>query len=299
MHVFNKKCPYSLRQIADIDSSREHVIPDALGGPNGLALNADAETNNKLGEGVDARLINSPLMAMSASRARVQTRSGPVTLKLQGELLADESPVDIRISEDGSTNFRSRVPVVKDRTTGEVVAVRGFGGAAQKQLEDLSTGHARKGRVVLAGEATTLDPTTHVSVGYNRVEVEQALAKIAYLTAVWTFGDAFLDTAAAGAFRALVLGPLASEPLANDGIAIRQDEPDEPPVLPPRDNEHHLHCAALDGVLFVRVSLFCSPLFTRKFLALLNLSGAARTSRLILVDATTKTFEERKDLLPS
>lgn len=105
----------SLELIANIESNREHIIPDALGGPNSLALNADAKTNSELGEGLDSRLINSPLMAMLASRAGVQARSGPVTVKLQGQLLADGSPVDIRISEDGDTTFVLEFPWLKIR----------------------------------------------------------------------------------------------------------------------------------------------------------------------------------------
>jgi len=293
--MFNTKCPYTLEPIAEIDSNREHIIPDALGGPNGFALNADAMANSTFGDGVDATLINQPLMLMKASQAEVETRSGPVVVKLQGTLVSDGSPSDIRIFEDGRATFRSRIPVVKDPNTGEVIGVRGYGDAAKKQADALRAGNAKKGRIVVTGESVAGDPTTNVRLRHDLAADDQGLGKIAYLTAVWTLGDTFIDTPAAAAFRKLIFGPPTRESIDASGVRVLRDDGSEAPFIPPSAREHHLICATTGGTLFVYVSLFCDHLFTRSYIAPLAFSDS---SRAIVVNATDKTFEELSDFLP-
>ena len=293
--MFNTKCPYTLKPISAIDCSREHIIPDALGGPNGFALNADAKVNSAFGNGVDGTLINQPLMLMKASQAGVRTHNGAVVVKLQGTLVSDGSPTDIRIFEDGQATFRSRIPVVKEPTTGEVIGVRGYGEAAQQQVDALRAGHARKGRAVVAGKPVVGDSTTNVQVKHDLAADDQGLGKIAYLTAVWTLGDAFIDTPTAAAFRKLIFGPPTREAIDASGVRVLRDDGSGQPIMPRSAREHHLICAITDGMLVVHVTLFCESLFTRSYVAPLAFSDSRRA---ILVSASDKTFQERSDLLP-
>ena len=61
------RCPYTLRPIGEIDTSREHVILDALGGPDGYSVTADRMANNRLGETVDAAFLADSIVEMMSS----------------------------------------------------------------------------------------------------------------------------------------------------------------------------------------------------------------------------------------
>lgn len=67
----NRTCPYTGLPISKVVASREHIVPDALGGPNGFALAADRAQNSRYGQTVDSRLINSTLMGKAAVEAGV------------------------------------------------------------------------------------------------------------------------------------------------------------------------------------------------------------------------------------
>lgn len=81
----NKTCPYTCLPISKVVASREHIVPDALGGPNGFALKADRDRNSRYGDTVDARLIQSTLMGQAAADANVMTRTGPAEWSALGK----------------------------------------------------------------------------------------------------------------------------------------------------------------------------------------------------------------------
>lgn len=126
----NTICPYTTNQLSADKFSREHIIPDALGGPNAFALRADALANSQHGAKVDSHLIHADFVAMLASKVGVKTRSGTSAWQLPGQLRADRSRV---VAEFSGNSVRPRFtrPVETDPTTGRVIAVKGFGADAR------------------------------------------------------------------------------------------------------------------------------------------------------------------------
>lgn len=117
----NELCPYTVRPVGDIECNREHIIPDALGGPNGFALKTHALTNLKLGATVDSRLSNSEIMCMAAMMAGVRSRSGSVSWRGRGELSSDGSRIEFDFSK-AKRKLHFHKPVVPIRRQGRYLA---------------------------------------------------------------------------------------------------------------------------------------------------------------------------------
>ena len=65
------KCPYSLKLLNEIEeTSREHIILDSLGGPDGYWVAASKRENNELGRTMDAIFQAEPLVALLSSKVR-------------------------------------------------------------------------------------------------------------------------------------------------------------------------------------------------------------------------------------
>ena len=290
----NTICPYTTQPVASIQSSREHIVPDALGGPNAFALAADKTKNSTYGQTVDARLINSPLMGMLAARAGVETRSGPSTWSARGELLDGAHPVDVRGS-GAEVGFRLRKPVDIDSVTGMPKGVMGFGEAAEQELARVTKDLERKGMTVVPGEQLTRDPTVHVSINHNLAETAQGLGKIAYLATVRVFGDAFINTAGAAQYRSWIDAELTTEALQATGLLTLP--PSVAPQIPVSVTHvnHVISCWVVDGRVFTMVSLFNAPLFTRGFLvATPELTLPPFVGKVMVIDAAKKTLEEHE-----
>lgn len=135
--------------MASIDASREHIVPDAQGGANGFALFADRERNGQYGEGVDSRLIHSPLVGLIATQHGVVTRSGAATVRQRGSLTEGAAAVAASFPKH-EVSFRVRAPVVHDEA-GNLVAVRGFGAAAEVELKRVQRDFRKKGLKELDG----------------------------------------------------------------------------------------------------------------------------------------------------
>ena len=289
--MHNTICPYTCQPVSAIDASREHIIPDALGGPNEFALGADRACNSTYGEGVDSNLINSPLVSLSATRYGVETRSGEAQMRKRGVLTADASPVDVTFSKD-EVKLRMRMPVVKDEN-GNLVAVRGFGYAAQAELQRLERDFKKKGRSVIAGEPTPLAPEVKVSLVHNHNHVQQGLAKIAYLATVWTVGDAFVNTSAGGLFRAYINSAPETDDLKAVGLAaVRVDDLKE--AMPDMPGHYHVIICRRDGSqIATAIRLFGQDLLTRMFVVEApELPASAPMTRILIVDSIEKTLEE-------
>lgn len=287
----NVVCPYTCQPVSAIDASREHIIPDALGGPNGFALAADRKCNSKYGEGVDSNLLNFPLVSLSATRYGVETRSGEAQTRERGVLKLDASPVDATFLKD-EVQLRMRTPVVKDET-GKLVAVRGFGEAAQKELERLERDFKKKGRTVVAGESTPLEPEVRVPLVHNFNHLQQGLAKIAYLATVWTLGDAFIKTAAGAKFRAYIDAAPDRDVLIAVGLAAIQTRGLKA-AMPELPAHYHLIICKREGVqVTTTVRLFGLDGLTLTFICQTEeLPMSLPKTRIIAVDSIEKTFEE-------
>jgi hypothetical protein len=91
-----------LKPLAEIkETSREHIILDSLGGPDGYWVAACKKENNELGRTVDAEFQAEPLIAALSSKVGVKTRSGVAAWTLPGELVDGNRPVEVTIPEAG------------------------------------------------------------------------------------------------------------------------------------------------------------------------------------------------------
>jgi hypothetical protein len=287
----NVICPYTCLPIESIDASREHIVPDALGGANGFALVADRVRNGQYGEGVDSRLIHSPLVSLMAVQHGVVTRSGDATLRQRGTLTEGGDAVDATFSKD-EVSFRLRTPVVCDEA-GNLVAVRGFGDAAAAELRRIERDFKKKGRTVVAGEPSALGSEVKVGLAHNFDHVKQGLAKIAYLATVWTLGDAFISTAAAARFRAYI--DAEPTPSALEAVGLRVDQrrgvgaamPNLPAFF------HVITCMREGSQVATMVRLFNTDLLTATFVVTTpELPVAAQRTRLMAVNAVDKSLED-------
>lgn len=186
-------CPYKGIPISELDSTnREHVIPDALGGPNAFTVLADSQMNSMFGSGIDAYLINNIVSRGIASRLGVQTRSGPATLTLSGTNNVTGTPVHATIRK-GSFDVKFTNNSVTNPATGELMGFVGMDSDAENALERANKARAKRGKgTFIAGEAEQIDATFTGSVGLNLDLLARGLLKIGYLTAVFTLGDKFI-----------------------------------------------------------------------------------------------------------
>lgn len=283
----NSVCPYTCHPVSTIDSSREHIVPDALGGPEAFALAADIKRNSTYGATVDSRLIRSPLIGMLAARAGVETRSGPSTWKAQGRLMEDGSPVELVGNKD-SVTFRFRKPVDVDPETRQVRGVKAFGADIDTELARVTRDLERKGRTVVPTGTKNLDSRVHGSFEHNLSESVQGLTKIAYLATVWALGDDFIETDAAATYRLwLDVEPTVpnfeSAGLQPLGVSMFK--------RPGKPAQHHIACIARSGKVLTGVRLFGEPIFE---IALAVDVPEMRLpdghGRFVTIDATKRTF---------
>lgn len=291
-HMNNRLCPYTSSLVTSLDANREHIIPDALGGPNSFAVRADRTMNERYGATVDSRLIHAPIVSLLAAKLGVTSRSGPTASRAKGSLVEDGSPVDVEFSSS-SVSFRIRKPVVHDDQTGELAAVRGFGNDAQKQLARIARDLSKKGQTVIAGAASVSTSQVRVRLTHNRLHVEQGLGKIAYLATVWTLGDSFIATAAAAKYRAYIGAEPLNEAMATTGLCAMPISKlrDAMPNL--SEAYHLILCSQRGNRVTTLVRLFNSDLLSAVYVVnVAELPKSAPTTRIIAVHSVKRTLEQ-------
>lgn len=293
----NLICPYTTRAIADIETNREHIVPDALGGPNGFALRACQLKNTHYGASIDSRLIHAPWVNFQAASLGIDTRNGPTLMRARGELATDGSAVDITFGKN-SISSRLRVPVVRDPVSGVITGVRGFGDDARNELARIQKQLRKKGREVSVDRSEPLNSKVKSRLSYDRREVAHGLGKIAYLMTVWTLGDAFVETAGAGQYRAWIEAEPSDDAFIATGLrilplkSVNKARPEVPKHF------HVLTCLRMGQQVATTVQLFGEALLG--FGALVDtpeLPASASKIRIVLIDPLSKTFEERETAL--
>lgn len=286
----NETCPYTGQPISQGDASREHIVPDALGGPNGFALKADRVRNSQYGETVDSRLISSPLMGKAAAEAGVVTRSGPATWSVGGVLEADGAAVQLTGSHAG-VDFRFRQPVEVVSDAGGVMAIRGFGRATDKEIARVRKDLRRKGRDLgIVEERQTVNPVVRGLFEHNLSEALQGLTKIAYLATVWAVGDEFIVTQAGARYRSWI----DAEPTATalEAAGLHPAGRSMFSVGGPND-QHLISCMAAGDHLVTGVRLFSKPYFEVTIaVEVPELHLPHGHGWLATIDAKSKTFQE-------
>lgn len=294
----NQVCPYTTKPVSEIRASREHIVPDALGGPEAFALRACEAKNSDYGSTVDSRLIHSPNVSFLTMSLGIKTRSGPARMRTRGELLSDGAPVDIVFSKN-SIDTRLRTPVVKDADTGEIVGVRGFGDNAKKEFDAIQKRLRRKGREVTYTRSEPMDSRVKGRLTYDRIDVMQGLGKIAYLMTAWTLGDKFIDCQNASQYRQWIeakpteadLDATELRVLPAQAVIQIQRVLEHPSLDASR--KHILTCSLASGRTVSTVRLFGSPLLA--FGAVIDvpdLAPAPPNVRIVKIDPVAKDFDE-------
>lgn len=285
----NETCPYTCLPILEVDASREHIIPDALGGPNGFALVADVARNSRYGKTVDSRLINSTLMGLAAAEAGVMTRSGPATWSMRGNLEADGAAVQLT-GTHAVVDFRFRQPVEVD-AVGGVKAIRGFGPAVDKEVARVRKDLRRKGRDLgILEERQTINPVVRGRFEHNLSEALQGLTKIAYLATVWAIGDEFISTEAGARYRSWIDAEPNAAAIEAAGLQLagRSMFSEGGP-----NNQHLISCMAAGDHLVTGVRLFSKPYFEVTIAVQVpELKLPHAHGWLAAIDAKAKTFRE-------
>lgn len=189
------RCPYTLRALTDLaEVSREHIIPDALGGPNGYSVQACRATNSEFGRTHDAAFLNEPLIAMMRTQHGVEGRSGPAKWKMEGETLGEGRPVQITFSESAVDVYHKKPVEVHQDENGKGYRIVAPSPQSDEVLEQLKKGLARKGMAITEPKVEKEEQQTihsRLTIDFNVLQA--GLMKIAYLAAFDFIGDVFLD----------------------------------------------------------------------------------------------------------
>ena len=261
--------------------SREHVIPNALGGPDGLCtFDVCKGCNSRLGETIDGDFAKQPLVVMLRHRHRLQGYSGNIPdLTMPATSMQSQDAYTMRVTSEGEVSF-TRPPDVRKNTTaaGQLhVEVGGDEGQIRAIIEGMRRKYAAKGyiaRNLYGSEMRDLDQSIEDAPSIETREfkvqtpldislVRRALIKVAFnfghvvLGPQWTFGPG------AKRLREAVLGELGEAEIdacvMGLGSGIREALPFEPPL---QENEHLVMLMAQTDQSYILVSLLGDPLLT-------------------------------------
>jgi hypothetical protein len=188
------RCPYTLKLLTEMgETSREHVILDALGGPNGYSVTACRATNSQLGETTDAAFLEEPLVEMMRSKVGVKSRSGVASWNLTGETVDGNRPVEVTFPHQGPVEVHHRKPVEKD-AQGKSYQIIAPPAQAEKLLKEFEANMAKKG-IQISSVVTKQTPNQelHSQLTLNLTVMNAGLMKIAYLACCEFLGDSFLE----------------------------------------------------------------------------------------------------------
>lgn len=261
--------------------SREHVIPNAIGGPDGLCtFDVCKGCNSRLGETIDGDFAKQPLVVMLRHRHRLQGYSGNIPdLTMPATSMQSQDAYTMRVTSEGEVSF-TRPPDIRKTTTaaGQLhVEVGGDEGQIRAIIEGMRRKYAAKGYLVRnldGSEMKNLDRSIadarsietrefKVKTPLDITLVRRALIKVAFnfchliLGPQWTFGPG------AGRLREAILGQLDEAEIdacvMGLGHEIRAALPFEPPL---QENEHLIMLMAQTDQSFILVSLLGDPLLT-------------------------------------
>ncbi|MXN28143.1 HNH endonuclease [Delftia sp. CH05] len=289
MRYPNQICPYTSRPVGNIEASREHIVPDAIGGPDKFSLAACKQYNSRYGATVDVRLTKSPLMGMLAAAADVETRNGPASWTVQGQLVADGSPVEIT-GAYSTASFRFRKPVAVDGSSPGSQVIKGFGAGLDKEVERVSKDLQRKGRRLEVTGTQNVGSAVRGHFEHNLAEAAQGLTKIAYLATVWALGDGFIGTAAGALYRSWIDAAPSSDALSKAGLKALDSSVFKRPGRP---TQHDIVCFVSGHTVVTGVRLFNERLFEIAIaVEVPEVRLPDQRGRLITIDAVTKTFTD-------
>lgn len=263
------RCPYTLKPISELsEDSREHIILDALGGPDGYSVRACRSANNKLGDTIDAAFLANPLIQMQRSKVGIKSRSGVADWKMLGETIEGGRPVEITIPHEGAVDVHHKKPVDKNADSYTIIAPQV---QSDKLLNEIKKNLNRKGKQIADIHTTQIESQElHARLNINLTEIQSGIMKIAYLACCDYFGDEFLDDPLNPEWQKAIRARTAEE---SEDIKIHGKSLSEIGALDlvfPKLAEHE-HCIVIFSLNqsgpIVGVRLFGDPLFTAVALA--------------------------------
>ncbi len=200
------RCPYTRRPLNElVKVSREHVVPDAIGGADAYSVDCCRDANSALGTRVDAPLVNSDFLRALRVQHGIESRTGAAKWELRGTEVESGTPVNLTISEGPvpTVHYPKPVTMSDDGKSGTfIVTPAGRDEFVRRFVEN----HARKGkRVEIVSETRRPVGPSKFEVVAEMRPIARGLLKIAYLAAFEYLGDAFLDDDLNANWRAAVL----------------------------------------------------------------------------------------------
>lgn len=129
----------------DMTSTREHVVPWALGGSNQFSTHeASKKYNNDFGRDIDAPFIDLLPLAIKRHQLGIEGYSGTIPpIRWKARSLDNDEPIEISIAPDGQVSYRHDTVVIKDeKATHSNVLV----GADRERTREILAGMLAKAR---------------------------------------------------------------------------------------------------------------------------------------------------------
>lgn len=291
------RCPYTLRPLTDVpELSREHVIPDALGGPDSYSVQCCRATNSEIGTRVDAPLVNSDIIRALRVQHEIRSRTGDPTLKIDGAETVSKTPVQLTFSKDPSPHIRFKKPVTmsNDGTTGKFIVTPED---RDSFLRKFTEGQESKGRkVAVTNETRTPVGPLELEIHFEKTPTMRAMLKIAYLTAFEYLGDSFLDDELNHDWRSSILDVNPPESTRLRGTAFGVGEISNL-LFPPL--QAHQHAAVIANLQMcgpvIGVQLFGGGLYTLVVVhsATSNFHLQEGEGQVVVCDAKARTIQRR------
>ncbi|HHQ4310782.1 TPA: hypothetical protein ACSP7Z_001397, partial [Serratia fonticola] len=192
-------CPYSLDPLSKIKTNEEHIVPMGVGAPENFTVTAAMAENSRLNEELDSLFVNSSYVRYLAVLCGARSRSGDVSLNVNGKCVETNTDLSVDINSKGIT------PNVKKHTTKNedgTYRIKIIDHQESAVLSGIMNGLKKKGMVgeVKNKEKTELgliEFTLDVDVNI----VKRSIIKSAYLFLVNEFGDDFILSCSGGKFR--------------------------------------------------------------------------------------------------
>jgi hypothetical protein len=291
------RCPYTLKPISELEEdSREHIILDALGGPDGYSVRACRSANNQLGETIDAAFLKNPLIQMQRSKVGIKSRSGVADWKMSGETIEGKRPVDITIPHEGPVDVRHKKPVDKNTDSYTIIVPPD---QSDKLLKEIKENLRKKGKQIADIETTQVDSQElHARLNINLTEIQSGMMKMAYLACCDYLGDEFLDDPLNPEWQKAIRARTAKE---SEDIKIYGKSLSEIGTLDfvfPKlaEHEHGIVIFSLNqSAPIVGVRLFGDPLFTAVVLASENKDYGLSEGDGIVITCDSKSGSIRRE----
>lgn len=300
------RCPYTLKLLSEIaKTSREHVVLDALGGPNGYSVTACRTVNSQLGETVDAAFLSEPLVEMLRSKVGVESRSGVASWKIAGKTVDGNRPVEVTFPHQGPVDVRHRKPVEKD-AQGKSFQIIAPPAQSEKMQKETTENLAKKGVQISVAKATqSQNQELQSQLTMNLTVVNAGLMKISYLACCELLGDSFLNDPLNPEWQKAMRAKNANDAakVKIHGRALDKATESANQILPKlAEHEHGIAIVNLKpNSVFVVVRLFGCELLTVVASAseTSNHGLPERQGMLVICDSTTgATRRERIEVQP-